>query len=148
MREVYFSAKQIVDRARSRPASYLAELEACVTRRDGNGVWVDQHSGAWRRMRERYAPVREQDTRERVAHFHRLWAELHARPGQWTGADVERAWLERFVGRVPCGDCRAHWKAYTTANPPDLSGPQAYYGWTVAAHNAVNRRLGKPEWSG
>jgi hypothetical protein len=55
--------------------------------------------------------------------------------------------LDAWSTRVPCGDCKRHWDEWRKANPADLSSPAAYFAWTVAAHNAVNRRLGKPEMS-
>jgi hypothetical protein len=30
--------------------------------------------------------------------------------------------------------------------PPRLENAEAYWRWTVDAHNAVNVRLGKPMW--
>jgi hypothetical protein len=29
--------------------------------------------------------------------------------------------------------------------PPDFTSPEAFFAWGVALHNAVNRKLGKPE---
>jgi hypothetical protein len=62
-------------------------------------------------------------------------------------ADLSTAkeWLDRFAGKIPCGDCRRHWLAETQSNPPPLNSPGDLFAWTVARHNAVNRRLGKPE---
>lgn len=78
----------------------------------------------------------------------RMWGELHARPWAWGGADAEAAWLSSsFARRVPCGECRKHWSEILAAMPPDLSSADRYFAWTVAAHNEVNRLLGKPEMS-
>lgn len=79
----------------------------------------------------------------------KMWAELHARPAAYTGdAAIEREWLESFAERIACGECKTHWRAMTAATPPDLASAGAYYQWTVAAHNTVNVRLGKPVWGG
>jgi Erv1 / Alr family len=77
-----------------------------------------------------------------------LWADLH----RWAlTADLNPGapgqWLDRFAARVPCGDCRRHWLEITAASPPALESHQALFAWTVARHNDVNRRLGKPEMS-
>jgi Erv1 / Alr family len=75
-----------------------------------------------------------------------LWAELH----RWAlTADLADApqWLDRFAARVPCGDCRRHWLAGVSDSPPPLESRERLFAWTVARHNAVNRRLGKPEMS-
>ncbi len=77
-----------------------------------------------------------------------LWAELHNRALAYAGDEAaEREWLEDFRRRVPCGVCRQHWQQITSDLPPDLSSADAYYAWTVSSHDAVNRLLGKPEWS-
>jgi hypothetical protein len=77
-----------------------------------------------------------------------LWAELHARAMAYGGdAEGERAWLDRFTARVPCGECRQHWLELVTQTPPDLSDAGAFYRWTVSVHNAVNVRLGKAVWT-
>lgn len=78
----------------------------------------------------------------------RMWAELHARARQYAGdADAERDWLVKFTKRIGCGHCQQDWEALQIATPPDLSCADAYYAWTIAAHNSVNRKLGKPEWT-
>jgi len=40
-----------------------------------------------------------------------------------------------------CGDCRQHWQQITTKEPPDYDN---FFAWTVAMHNLVNTRIGKP----
>lgn len=68
-----------------------------------------------------------------------LWRELHAQARN----GISREWLDAFTARVPCGDCRRHWIELVKMIPPPLGDA---YEWSVAIHNAVNRRLGKPEW--
>ena len=76
-----------------------------------------------------------------------LWAELHARPATYSGdTAAELAWLDAFAARVPCGDCRRHWRELVEKMPPDLTSAAAYERWTIDAHNAVNVELGKPVW--
>lgn len=68
-------------------------------------------------------------------------------PDFWKRLHQEKAptpeWLADFNKSLPCGVCGSHWLEYLKANPPDFG--DGWFAWTVAAHNAVNRRLGKPE---
>lgn len=82
----------------------------------------------------------------------RMWAELHAWAlGQGSGVrsqESDSAWLEAFRRRIPVCPCRGHWREVLAALPPPLGGtPAELFAWTVAAHNAVTRLLGKPEMS-
>jgi Erv1 / Alr family len=73
-----------------------------------------------------------------------MWAELH----RWAlGGCVEHGqqWLEQFSRRIPCGECKLHWRRHIKQAPADFSSAEALFEWTVEAHNGVNRRLGKPE---
>lgn len=75
----------------------------------------------------------------------RLWADLHRRALAYSGdATAERAWIHGFAAQVPCGECRGHWFALIAERPPDLADAATYFAWTVAVHNRVNVRLGKP----
>lgn len=76
---------------------------------------------------------------ERIAALRALWAELH------TCVRPSSEWMASFTARVPCGECRGHWQELLTTMPPDYSSPAAFWRWSVDAHNAVNRRIGKPE---
>ena len=66
-----------------------------------------------------------------------LWAELHQK------ADADRAWLTAWLAHVPCGDCKAHAREILKTLPPMFGA--GWFAWTVAFHNAVNARLGKPQ---
>lgn len=71
-----------------------------------------------------------------------LWADLH----RWAlTADLSSAgeWLKMFTRRVPCGECRREFRSILHDTPPTTD----LFAWTVAAHNRVNRKLGKPEIS-
>lgn len=69
-----------------------------------------------------------------------IWAEMHRRALVTFGDDS--AYLETVTARLPCGTCKPHWAALLAAKPPTWG--EAYFAWTVAAHNEVNARLGKP----
>lgn len=73
-----------------------------------------------------------------------LWAELHRRPWSMGAPEQELAWLAAFVARLPCGECRGHWLAWTAENPPDLSTAESYFVWTWRGHQAVNAKLNRP----
>ena len=77
-----------------------------------------------------------------------LWAELHARPwNRPSGAtdESELAWLDAFAARVPCGECRGHYRAWlATLTAADVSDAERYFAATWALHDSVNARLGKP----
>jgi hypothetical protein len=78
-------------------------------------------------------------------------------PGIWHVTHTFAAWAttpERRVvfctfmrtniqPKLPCGECRGHAAAYIEANPPEKSPDPLIWSWEF--HNAVNRRLGKPE---
>ena len=70
-----------------------------------------------------------------------LWSKLHRRAIAHEGVD-DSAWLsdfaEQIIGRCPC---RKQWEQDILATPPDFTN---YFAWTVAMHNRVNARLGKP----
>jgi hypothetical protein len=72
-----------------------------------------------------------------------MWAELHGRALSPVGLCA--SWLAEWTSRIPCGDCRRHWRALLVELPPVFG--EGAFGWSVAAHNAVNRRLGKVERS-
>src|SRR5262245_655656 len=88
-----------------------------------------------------------------------LWQELHEYawlyPGEAT-AEVQREageWLAWWAARVPsfgCS-CRREWERILRICVPPLDQGDGFYWWTVAAHDRVNRRLGKvlaaPAWS-
>ncbi len=69
-----------------------------------------------------------------------LWRGLHEAAA---AGEIDEEWLKRFTLRVPCGECRMHWKQLLKAIP-FRAGDQ--FAWSVEVHNAVNARLGKAEW--
>lgn len=84
-----------------------------------------------------------------------LWKELHIRalnfekkPLDETAKRLERVYLLKFGQRIPryttgCR-CKEFWDNWYRSNPPTF---EKYFEWTVKTHNAVNKKLGKPEIS-
>ena len=64
-----------------------------------------------------------------------MWAELH------TKLQPDRPWLDAFLARIPCGDCKVHAYEWVAANAPEFG--VAWESWVTAFHNSVNARLGK-----
>jgi hypothetical protein len=67
-----------------------------------------------------------------------LWKELHE---QALSGSLPNEWLAAFEARLPCGVCRQHWREMLADLPPQPD----FFAWSVAIHNGVNRKLGKPE---
>lgn len=77
-------------------------------------------------------------------------------PGRWQSIHVTAAWantpdkvkifnmwIRDQIEHLPCEDCRNHAREYIQYNPPDHAEDPFIWSWRF--HNAVNRRLGKPE---
>lgn len=76
----------------------------------------------------------------------KLWKMLHQYAVAWNGnAEDATAFLSKFMRYIPCGTCRRGWREILVATPPDLSSKEGFFAWTVARHNEVNVKLGKPE---
>ncbi|OAI57602.1 hypothetical protein AYO49_06515 [Verrucomicrobiaceae bacterium SCGC AG-212-N21] len=81
-----------------------------------------------------------------------LWAELHAyawtHPREATAADQRQAreWLAAWAARIPAFGCSCHkeWARLLAISLPPLEDGPAFYWWTVAAHDRINRKLNKP----
>ena len=73
------------------------------------------------------------------------WKELHSRGLCSLSMEHESDWFDAFLRGLPCPDCRRHFEEFLGRSPPVFSDRQAFFEWTVAAHNFVNRRVGKPE---
>lgn len=78
------------------------------------------------------------------------WHFLHvfsfSYPVEPTGRDKEVAanLLRTVQETLPCASCREHFAKLLAETPPALDSRQAFSRWLVDAHNAVNRRIGKP----
>ena len=83
-----------------------------------------------------------------------LWKALHfmalaypyANPTVQERAAV-RAIFENLVFTLPCAICRAHWSHFLAGHPIPTDTRDELIDFSVAAHNHVNRLLGKPEWT-
>jgi hypothetical protein len=70
----------------------------------------------------------------------RLWAEIHSTAAKSSPAQF-RKYLGTLPSRIPCEDCRYHFRSYIFTNPLlDFEDPMI---WSIDFHNAVNLRLGK-----
>jgi hypothetical protein len=65
-----------------------------------------------------------------------LWKRLHTATGDTAAV------LASVTARVPCGDCKKHWKTLLEEMPP-VHG-DGWFEWTWRAHDRVNELLGKP----
>lgn len=153
MKPIKLSLDRLARTAAHRPAGYFDAVLAAAERRDAQWAWVP--AAAHAALGRQFNPTRQLYTPPKTSRLFdgsKLWAEIHRRalayvPGP-TSADRELAWLRRGVmRRLPCGECRREWRAILRETPPDLSGAAGYFAWTVEAHNRVNRKLGKAEWT-
>ena len=79
-----------------------------------------------------------------------LWKELHTHAINYTGTN-DSTFLGTFARKIPrytkgCS-CQEFWGNWIRTNPPKYGPNNEYFEWTVKAHNAVNKKLGKPEIS-
>ena len=56
-------------------------------------------------------------------------------------------YLYGIANNLPCEDCQYHFKNLLQQYPPDLSSSCALTNWLYEAHNMVNARLGKPQFT-
>lgn len=79
---------------------------------------------------------------KRVAEAGRAaWVALH------TERNPTREWFEaEWKPLIPqgCG-CSGSANELLDQNPPRFDSPEDFFAWSVEYHNAVNRKLGKPE---
>ncbi len=83
-----------------------------------------------------------------------LWKELHTNALNCKNTNDWR-FLSAFGRKVKAAtvdkakkcNCASFWDTYVVQHPPTYYPPEAYFEWTVNAHNAVNRKLGKREYS-
>tara|TARA_Y100000591_G_C21695610_1_gene625500 strand:- start:27 stop:422 length:396 start_codon:yes stop_codon:yes gene_type:complete len=47
---------------------------------------------------------------------------------------------------IPCTHCSQHCLDYTKSNPPQVQNKESLINWVYNFHNAVNQRLGKPQY--
>jgi hypothetical protein len=85
----------------------------------------------------------------------KCWEELHAYalgyPENPTTLQIQAAkeWFKRWRYSIPnfhkC-NCQKHFEEILTNIPLNLESRDSFYQTTVQWHNAVNARLGKPQW--
>jgi hypothetical protein len=66
-----------------------------------------------------------------------LWKILHTFA---KNNEYDKNWVDYFASKIPCGSCRMHFSNFTRP-----ARGEDFFKWTVDTHNAVNKRLGKPE---
>ena len=71
------------------------------------------------------------------------WMALHSYRG------CDESWLKGWEKMIPSGGCGCvdGYKKFLEELPPDFSTGDAFFAWGVNLHNAVNRKLNKPEIS-
>jgi hypothetical protein len=67
----------------------------------------------------------------------------------YTEKKCAKEFYESLAYLLPCGVCREHYKNHLATNPltPFLDSKKDLLTWTITIHNAVNKMLGKPEWT-
>ena len=101
---------------------------------------------------DRAKTVKTQDTAS-------LWKELHLRALSFVPEDhlgggskpSDASWILKWSRKIPrftkgCA-CNEHWQKWYGQNLPNYTSADAYFEWTVRAHNAVNERLNKPTFT-
>jgi len=76
-----------------------------------------------------------------------IWEKLHSY--KYSTVENAKAFFDEWMLIVPsfgCS-CKAHWAHILIELPPDFSSAENFFKWGVAAHNLVNLRLSKPQFS-
>lgn len=118
--------------------------EAATIRRGDDHIVVDLESPEFGALRlatvgTSEVPIPEVNMAEEGP---KLWRFLHE--SALIGDPAKARELARSMTlKVPCGECKAFWTQHVEANPPPTTSRDDLFAWTVAAHNAVNAKLGK-----
>jgi hypothetical protein len=72
------------------------------------------------------------------------WKELHCRALVPLPMNGESYWFAAYLEGLPCAKCRLHFEAFVHDHPPDFRSRNAFFEWTVLAHNHVNEANDKP----
>lgn len=80
----------------------------------------------------------------------KLWKDLHERAISHTGSE-DKLFLRTWAAKLPrfttgCA-CNEFWKKWSTLNKPVHEPEGFYFAWTIKAHNAVNAKLKKKQWT-
>lgn len=82
-----------------------------------------------------------------LTYYRRMWDELHRY--RLRGSEEGKRWLADWESRLPPNcSCKADLqdikKRLAEKHPEPFASQEAYFTYTVALHNEVNRKLGKP----
>ena len=99
---------------------------------------IDLLGSTQRQITQQEIEKRKQDRTIKQGQF--AWAKLHS----YTGNDPQ--WLDLWQYFIPARcDCKDGYQKILEEMPPDFTSPDAFFAWSVRLHNAVNKKLGKPE---
>jgi hypothetical protein len=75
-----------------------------------------------------------------------FWGTLHL---ACLGGGKIKDLVEAFPSALPCPTCSSHFSSVIRSHPfpDDMENPIEVFKWSVDVHNAVNKRLGKPNVS-
>jgi hypothetical protein len=88
------------------------------------------------------------------SNYPELWKKIHITAFKCTDLKKFSEWIWDVCKDLPCSECKYHMLGYIQNNPPNNLIPTssdveiniAFY-WSWKFHNAVNSRLGKPEYA-
>jgi len=88
-----------------------------------------------------YEPVEQHELSK---HGSRFWAELHLFSVRRPSEELAFQWLEHWMSSIPFNKCpcKQHFDEYIRVYPPDY---KSLFEWGVNLHNAVNKRIFKPQ---
>lgn len=80
-----------------------------------------------------------------------LWKRLHAHADRYDPSNRLGTlnWLTSWGNEVEaasdkCRSCFTKWQRLCERHPPDLESREEFQQWAIAAHDWVNRQIGKP----
>jgi len=77
-----------------------------------------------------------------------FWGAMHLACLYADDYETLKKFVESYVEMLPCPACRIHFAEVIHYHPfPAESHNLDYFKWSVDAHNIVNSRLGKTQWS-
>ena len=84
-------------------------------------------------------PIEEKVISIQISEYHAHWKEWHKQ------TEPTPSWIDDWLNQIPggCG-CGAEFRDWVLKNSPRFDD---WFAYSVEGHNAVNRKLGKPELS-
>lgn len=80
-----------------------------------------------------------------------FWHTLHISTLSYDGSEQQRqahlAILDAWQTTLPCVLCRGHFRQLMLDIPPNMESKMSFALWGLEAHNSVNKRLDRREWS-